>query len=153
MTNAASRAEINRAIDAAANDWILIMRAPETVDAQLASEIARALGGMAWGYRVRTVAMYAGKPLRVGGDGELRLIHRRHRRPEGVEGPVVRMQNPLRAISFKSVEEHRAYLEKHAVTHSLIRRVLIFLRNARTLDANTLRYLWMEAAYDHGGLR
>lgn len=146
MTN--SPAEIHRAIEAAANDWILIVRAPETIDAALAAEIADS--GAVWGYRIRTVSLYGGRQLRLGDEGTLRLFHRRHRRGTGVEGPVIRLENPFYAQSFASPREHRAYLEQNAVPHSWLRRVLIFLRNARTLDTNTLRYLWTEAAFDHG---
>ena len=67
-----------------------------------------------------------------------------------VEGSVVRMRNPLRAVTFASYADHRAYLEQRAVPHSMVRRVLLFARNARTLDVNTLRYLWTEAGYDAG---
>lgn len=144
------RPELNRAIDASANDWILIMRERETVDGALAAEIASA--GGAWGYRIRTTPMYAGRPLRLSdGGGELRLFHRRHvlRRELNVEGPTVRMTNALRAITFESVEQHCRHLDALAVPHSRIRQLLIFLRNARTLDPNTLRYLWIEAGFDH----
>ena len=88
--------------------------------------------------------------------GELRLFHRRHllRRGElGVQGTVVRLRSPLQARTFDSAAEHREYLAKHAVPHSSLRRMLLFLRNARTFDANTLRYLWIEAGFDHGGER
>lgn len=147
-----SRAEINRAIDAAANDWILIIREREMIDIALAAEIARSLDGKAWGYRVRTLPLYAGRPLRIGDAGELRLFHRRHllRRGEiAVEGAVVRMQNTLHTITFASYDEHRAYLEKNAVPHSALRRLLLFVRNVRSFDANTLRYIWIEAGFDH----
>lgn len=151
VTNAASRAELNRAIDAAANDWILIVREHESVDDALAAEIATAHN--VWGCRIRTVAMYAGKPLRIGQQAELRLFHRRHLLRRGdlaVEGPVVHLENALHAVTFTSYAEHRAHLQKHAVPHSMLRRVLLFLRNARTLDANTLRYVWIEAGFDPG---
>ena len=149
VTNAATAGEINRAIDAAANDWILIMREREMIDEALAMEIAKA--GEAWGYRIRTVPMYAGKPLRIGDAGELRLFHRRHfiRRDWKVEGPTVRLTNAFRTITFESSAQHRESLAKHAVPHSRLRQMLIFLRNARTLDANTLRYIWIEAGFDH----
>src|SRR6266480_3165575 len=77
---AAHRAELNRAVDAAANDWIVIVRERESVDDALAAEMAEAMNGAkAWGFRVRTVPLYAGKPLRIGPEsGELRLFHRRH---------------------------------------------------------------------------
>ncbi len=147
------RAELNRAIDAAAHDWILILREREFVDVNLAGEIAASIKTAdAWGFRIRVVPLYAGKPLRLGIDaGELRLFHRRHllRRGElGVQGTVVRLRNALQARTFDSPAEHRAYLEKHAVPHSSLRRTLLFLRRARTLDANTLRYLWIDAGFD-----
>ena len=147
------RAELNRAVDAAAHDWILILREREFVDAALAAEIATSMKTAdAWGFRIRVAPLYAGKELRVGVDpGELRLFHRRHllRRGElGVQGTVIRLRNAIYARTFDSSEEHRAYLAKNAVPHSSLRRALLFLRYARTLDANTLRYLWIEAGFD-----
>jgi hypothetical protein len=147
------RAELNRAIDAAAHDWILILRERELVDAALAAEVAGAMKAAdAWGFRIRILPLYAGKPLLLGADaGELRLFHRRHlmRRGElGVQGTVVRLRNAIQARTFDSPADHRAYLEKNAVPHSSLRRMLLFLRNARTLDANTLRYLWIDAGFD-----
>ena len=155
---AAHRAELNRAVDAAGNDWIVIVRERETVSAALAAEIADAVNAAkAWGFRIRTVPLYAGKPLRIGSQaGELRVFHRRHflRRGElGVQGTVVRLENALTAVTFASSGEHRDYLMKTAVPHSSLRRALIFARNAvltRARDANTLRYLWIEAGFDHG---
>ena len=146
------RAELNRAVDAAAHDWIVILREREFVDTALAAEIASSMKSTdAWGFRIRVVPLYAGKPLHVGADAsELRLFHRRHllRRGDlGVQGTVVRLQNPLHARTFDSPDEHRAYLEKNAVPHSSLRRALLFLHSARTLDANTLRYLWIEAGF------
>src|SRR5262245_33166722 len=59
----ASRAELNRAIDAAAHDWILVLREREFVDAALAAEIAASMNTAgAWGFRIRVVPLYAGKP-------------------------------------------------------------------------------------------
>lgn len=150
------RAELNRAVDAASDDWILIVRERETIDDALAKEIAEAMtAAKAWGFRVRSTPYYAGKPLRVGNDdGELRLFHRRHflRRDElAVQGTVIRLNHELRSITFDSVAHHREYLEKNAVPHSSLRRALLFIRyaiGARTLDANTLRYLWIEAGFD-----
>ncbi len=147
------RAELNRAIDAASSDWLLILRQREGIDAALAEEIGASIAAAdAWGFRIRVVPLYAGKPLRLGRDaGELRLFQRRHLLRRGdlaVQGPVIRLQHPLLARTFDSSEEHRAYLEKKGVPHSALRRSLLFLRNARTLDANTLRYLWIEAGFD-----
>src|SRR5689334_7743925 len=114
---AAHRAELNRAVDAAGNDWILVVRERESAGAALSAEIAEAVNAAkAWGFRIRTVPLYAGKPLRIGGEsGELRLFHRRHflRRGElGVQGTVVRLENALTAVTFASPAEHRDYLMK-----------------------------------------
>jgi len=155
---AAHRAELNRAVDAASDDWILIVREREKLDDALAKEIAGAMSAAkAWGFRIRSVPMYAGKALRIGSDdGELRLFQRRHFLRHGdvaVQGTVIRFVNVLRSITFDSVEHHREYLAKNAVPHSSLRRALLFTRyaiGAKTLDANTLRYLWIEAGFDHG---
>lgn len=154
------RAELNRAVDAASDDWLLIVREREVVDEAIAKEITDAMRTQsAWGFRIRSVPMYAGKPLRIGmNDGELRLFHRRHllRRGElGVQGTVVRLNHVLRSMSFDTVDAHRAYLAKNGVPHSLLRRLLLFIHHAmvtRARDANTLRYLWIEAGYDHGSI-
>lgn len=153
------RAELNRAVDAASDDWLLIVREREVVDDAIAKEITDAMRAQsAWGFRIRSVPMYAGKPLHIGvNDGELRLFHRRHllRRGDlGVQGTVVRLNHVLRSMSFDSIDAHREYLAKNGVPHSLLRRLLLFAHHAivtRARDANTLRYLWIEAGYDHGG--
>ena len=70
-----------------------------------------------------------------------------------MQGTIIRLTNELRSITFDSVEHHREYLMKNAVPHSTLRHVLLFMRyamSARTFDANTLRYLWIEAAFDSG---
>jgi len=152
------RAELNRAVDAASDDWLLIVREREIVDDAIAREITEAMRAQnAWGFRIRSVPMYAGKPLRIGvNDGELRLFHRRHllRRGElGVQGTVIRLNNVLRSMSFDTSDAHREYLAKNDVPHSLLRRLLLFGHHVavtRAHDANTLRYLWIEAGYDHG---
>jgi len=154
-------AELNRAIDAGSSDWILIVREREVIGDELAVEIANAIrDGKARGFRIRTVPLYAGKPLRVGrDDGELRLFHRRYflRRGEvAVQGTVVRLTGAFQATTFASPAEHREYLAKTGVPHSSLRRVLLFIRYAlaaKTLDRGTLRYLWIEAAYDMSGER
>lgn len=150
------RAELNRAIDAGTSDWILVVREREVIDDALAKEIIDAITtSKAWGFRIRSVPFYAGKPLRIGrDDGELRLFHRRHllRRGEmAVQGTVVRLANELRSVTFASPEEHRDYLSKQAAPHSALRRALLFVRyvlGTRARDANTLRYLWIEAGFD-----
>lgn len=158
----AHRAEFNRAIDAATADWVLIVREHETIDEALAAEVATAaVEGKARGFRVRSVPFYAGEPLRIGVDeGEVRLFHRRYylryaNKGEWdelmIQGPVVRLSNAFRSVTFGSVDEHRTYLADRAAPHSMLRRVLLFgsyVLGARTLDRNTLRYLWVEAGFD-----
>lgn len=156
------RAELNRAIDAATADWMLIVREREMVDDALAAEIANVISNAnAWGFRIRAVPFYAGAPLLLGErTGEVRLFHRRHYLRHAnkgeweeiaVQGSVVRMSQALRSITFATGEEHRAHLAAKGRKSSAIARVLRFLVYAvttRTRDANTLRYLWIEAAYD-----
>jgi len=49
------RAELNRAVDAASDDWILIVREREVVDDAIAKEIASAMSAAkAWGFRIRS---------------------------------------------------------------------------------------------------
>ena len=150
------RAELHRAIDAASNDWIVIVREREEVSDALAREIGFAAvdNARAWGYRIRTLPLYAGAPLRLGDtSGELRLFHRRHFLRRGdlnVQGTVIRLQESLRAVTFATAEEHRDYLKTNGVPRSRVGHALLFLRNAvgsRTTDRNTLRYLWIEAGY------
>jgi hypothetical protein len=159
------RAEFNRAVDAASAEWVLVVREREDVDAQLAGEIAAVIAEpKAWGFRVRSVPFYAGKPLRIGDRyGEVRLFHKRHYmrfadkgewEEMTIQGTIVRLQGTLRSMTFGTAEEHRAWLEKNAVPHSTVRRLLLFLRDAigtRARDSNTLRYLWIEAGFDSGG--
>jgi len=156
------RAEVNRAIDAASTDWVLIVREREVIDEALAKEIAAAAAAAkARGFRIRSVPFYGGKPLRIGKDpGEVRLFHRRYYmrfadkgewRELMIQGAVVRLHNILRSITFDSAAAHHEYLAKSGVPHSALRRVLLFMRyalSARALDANTWRYLWIEAGFD-----
>ena len=149
------RAELNRAVDAATADWVLVVRERETIDDALAAEVAAsAVAAKARGFRIRSIPFYAGRPLRIHvDDGELRLFHRRYllRRGEmGVQGSVVRLTNALRSVTFATTEEHRAHLAKRATPQSAWRRALMFARyvlGTRTRDRNTLRYLWIEAGY------
>jgi hypothetical protein len=157
-------AEINRAIAAAANPWILILREREMVGPELAAEIRQVTGepAQAWGFRIVTQAVYEGKPLLLErGSGEIRLVHRRHGRFDArsgaremkVEGTVIRLRSPLRLETFASAAEHAAFLRARGVPHSALRRLLIFTRNAMLTGAwrrsrSTLRYLWIEAGFD-----
>jgi len=150
------RAELNRAVDAATADWVLVIRERETIDDALAAEIAKAaVEAKARGFRIRSVPFYAGKPLRIRvDDGELRLFHRRFllRRGEmAVQGSVVRLGNELRSVTFATSGEHREYLAKQSKPRPGISRALLFARyviGTRARDANTLRYLWIEAGYE-----
>lgn len=153
------RAELNRAIDAASGDWILIVRERETIAAELASEIAAEItSGRSRGFRIRSTPIYAGKPLLIEHDpsGELRLFHRRYflRRGDlGVQGTVVRLKHAFRSMSFESTAAHREQLARTGKPNSKLRQTLLFVRyalQAKTLDRNTLRYLWIEAGFDQG---
>ena len=149
------RAELNRAIDAGTADWVLIVREREVVDDALAREILAVMtAANARGFRVRSVPTYLGKPLHIHrDDGELRLFHRRSllRRGEmGVQGTVVRLTNVLQSVTFASVGEHRDHLAARGKKRSAVARALVFARYlvaTRARDANTLRYLWIEAGY------
>ncbi len=149
------RAEFNRALDAASTDWTLIVREREVIDDALAQEILEAMtAAKAWGFRIASIPFYAGQPLRIGrGDGELRLMHRRHVLRRGdllVQGTVVRLKNAFRSVTFGSYDEHRKHLAERAAAQHPIARALQFVRyllGTRTLDRNTLRYLWIEAGY------
>ncbi|MGA7614085.1 MAG: hypothetical protein WBX15_02790 [Thermoanaerobaculia bacterium] len=158
-----------RAMDAASHDWILLIHENEEMTPALAREIVRAIGETpkAWGYRIRSEPTYAGRPLRFGlseDAGSIRLLHRRHGRfrgggPDGLEpwvqGTVIRLGEPLRRVVYESTGAHRAALAATAPPHSLLRHILLFLRNGvrsgslwRSLT--TTKYLWIEAGFDRG---
>ena len=159
------RAEFHRAVDAASTDWILIVREREVIDEALAKEIAKSASDVqARGFRIRSVPFYAGKPLHLEkASGEVRLFHRRYYMRFAnkgqwdelmIQGSVVRLTNALHSVTFASQDEHRAHLAGRARKRSLPGRVLLFLRyflGTRTLDRNTLAYLWVEAAFDSVG--
>ena len=156
------RAEFNRAVDAASADWVLIVRERETVDEALAQEIFDAANAAkARGFRIRSTPFYAGKPLHIAHDeGEVRLFHRRNYMRYAnkgewdevtVQGSVVRLKSAFRSVTFATPDEHRAHLAARATRRSAVRRVLLFLSYAfstKARDANTLRYLWIEAGFD-----
>lgn len=161
---AAHRAEFNRAVDAASHDWVAIVRERESVDDALASEMARAIaGGSARGFRIRSEVIYRGKPLRIGSsEGDVRMFHRRYYlRYAGkgewtrlaIQGTVVRLESALQSTSFATAKEHAQQLGREGVANPFVLRILRFAAYAvgtRTADANTLRYLWVEAGYDRG---
>jgi hypothetical protein len=160
-------AEINRAIDAATCDWVLIVRAHESIGVRLAEEIAASIGASprAWGYRVRTQPTYRGAPLdlQAPDEGELRLLHRRHARflPGGelkVQGTVIRTREPLEASSFASDAEHERWLAEQGQRRGLLGRLGTFIVDAARCGPfragrNGLRYLWVNAGWKRGGAR
>ncbi len=156
------RAEFNRAVDAASADWMLVVREREVIDEALAQEIIDvASAAKVRGFRIRATPYYAGKPLKLTRDeGEVRLFHRRNymrfaNKGEWdeimVQGTVVRLAHDLRSITFASEQDHRDYLAAQGKELSWPRHVMRFLgyvAAARVRDANTLRYLWIEAAFE-----
>ncbi|MFA6956225.1 MAG: hypothetical protein WC538_10170 [Thermoanaerobaculia bacterium] len=160
-------AEINRAIDAASCDWVLIVRAHESIGERLAEEIAASIGPSprAWGCRLRTQPTYRGAPLNLEphGDGELRLLHRRHARflPGGelkVQGTVIRTREPLEAVSFASEEEHERWLAERGKRRNPLGRIGAFALDAFRCGpfragANGLRYLWLNAGWKRDSAR
>lgn len=154
----------NRAIDSCSHDWILILREREIVTSALARELAAAVSESpkAWGFRLVSELYYCARPLRLGRSaGEVRFFHRRHSRfdlrTEGreirVQGTVIRLRSALQRRTFASTADHLRELQRGGIPHSLVRRSLIFLRNAIGTGSlwrsvGTLRYLWIEAGYD-----
>ncbi len=158
---AAHVAEVNRAIDAAACDWIVLVREHETIGDRLAAEIAESIGPSprAWGYRVRTRPRYRGMPLNLeeATEGELRLLHRRHARflPGGepkVQGTVIRTCEPFDASTFATDADHEQWLAERGTRRDPFSRVLVFTVDALRCGpfragANGLRYLWINAGW------
>ena len=156
--------DVTRAVDAATNDWILLLEDDEVVDSALAREISDAASATprAWAYRIRREVMYRGGPLRLGGEpeAEVRLFHRRHGRVTAidpspsvkVQGTVVRFRQALFRVTFESAEAHRSYLRSHGTKRSLPGRVLIFAWSAAggrliLRGRRALQYAWIEAGY------
>ena len=156
------RAEFNRAVDAASADWVLLVREREQLDDALAQEIFDAASAAkVRGFRLRSTPVYAGRPLHVTrDDGEVRLFHRRNYMRYAnkgewdeitIQGTVVRLANAFRSITFATPDEHRAHLAEKGRPVPVLSRVLLFLGYAiatRARDSNTIRYLWIEAAFD-----
>jgi len=153
----------------ARHDWVLLLHEAESVPLPLISEIERVTrsGAQAWAFRISVVPYYRGRPLRLRvRAAEIRLIHRRHcrfdeRSTSGelkTEGPVIRLQQTLRLDTYDSTGEHRSYLERTAVPHSRLRQILIFAARALSTTSalsglNTMRYLWIEAGFDHSSAK
>jgi hypothetical protein len=157
--------EINTIIDEAASPWILILRNGERVSERLAEEIAQAIGPSprAWGFRIRSRQTYGGRPLLLGHrtEGEIRLFHRRHARLGGeasgremkVQGSVVRLRSDLERELYSDSRSHIEDLERRGRRVSVPRRLVRFLRltlaHGAWRDLTTLRFLWIEARFDH----
>lgn len=155
---------LRSAVNAAASDWILLLRSGERIAGEVAGELADAAADppRAWGFRIRVQRLYCGRPLRLGDEreGEIRLFHRRHARFDprdrgemNIEGAVIRLGGDLVRPTFESAAEHRAALSQRGVPHSLVRRILLFARatvanGALWKGRTSLRYLWIEAGWD-----
>lgn len=73
----------------------------------------------------------------------------------GSDGAPRRARHPVIVPGWEDFSSHRHELERRFVPHSTIRRMLLFVSRAyrsRVLDPNTLRYLWIEAGFDHAGI-
>ncbi|HUP64708.1 MAG TPA: hypothetical protein VM557_05465 [Thermoanaerobaculia bacterium] len=164
--SAAPPAEIREAVTRSASDWIFLVRRGEFISQPLAAEMAGAISDppRAWGYRLRIRPIYSGEPLLIEkGAAELRLFHRRHVRIDPrsremqIEGAVIRLELPIDHVRFASSSEHEMWLARNAVPHSFLRRLLRFVRTAVATGAlfrspATVRYLWIEAGWDRGGV-
>jgi hypothetical protein len=156
----AHRGEFNLAVDASSTDWILVVREREVVSEPLADEIVAAIReGKARGFRIRSVPIYRGAPLRFGNEeSEVRLFHRRYYLRYAnkgqwdqlmIQGTVVRLSNALESVTFASAEEHWEDIAKRGNARRGLTRGLHFVRDVigtRTFDRNTLRYIWIESA-------
>lgn len=155
---------VNQAVDAAANDWILLLRSNEVVDAILAQELRAAVTApaRAWAFRLRTEVIYCGSPLRIGekSEGEVRLFHRRHCRVTSIDGEigvklqgsVVRLSSRLRTSTFANAAEHQEALMRSGTKRGLVARLLFFGREVIAggllfRGRSTLGYVWREAGY------
>lgn len=151
------RPEFHRAVDAATADWVLIVREREKTSRELGEEIARVIEvPPARAFRIGTVVLYAGAPLQMGRESELRLLDKRRleRSAEGelrVDGGELQLAQSFTAASFESARAHRDYLAgSGAKRRPAVGRILRFLLDVvavRTLDRNTLRYIWIEAGF------
>lgn len=160
--------QLNRFIDEAQSDWIVVLRGGESVGNALAAEIREAIGSdRAWGYRFLVEELYCGVPLpaRERSAGEIRLFHRRRARfvadpgarEMHVQGTVVRLRRPLTFIRYASAEEHAAVLAASGARRNRISHLVRFIREAARSgaifrSASVLRFLWIETQYE-GAIR
>jgi glycosyltransferase involved in cell wall biosynthesis len=119
-------AQKNRAVDAAAHDWVLCLDADERITPALAAAIRRALSSpRAQGYRFRRCNRFLGRDLRHGEgypDWSLRLFDRRTGRwsedpvheKVGVRGRVDTLEGDLRHESAESLERYVAKQNRYS---------------------------------------
>lgn len=116
----------NRAVAAAAHDWILALDADERVTPILREEIRAlmAAGPGAAGYRVRRVARYLGRWIRGGDwypDWQLRLFDRRYGEWTGgrvhesvrVRGRVQRLAGELEHHPYRDIGHHLQTIDRY----------------------------------------
>jgi glycosyltransferase involved in cell wall biosynthesis len=122
-------AQKNRALEAAANDWVFCIDADERVTPPLRAEIARVLEGEPAhaGYTVPRLTWYLGRWIRHGAwypDRKLRLFRRSLGRFEGsdphdraeVRGTVGRFRGDLLHYSYRDLAHHLQQLNKYTDT-------------------------------------
>jgi glycosyltransferase involved in cell wall biosynthesis len=119
-------AQKNRALEAAAHDWVLCLDADERVSAELSASIRRALASpQAAGFRFRRCNRFLGRALRHGEgypDWSLRLVDRRHGRWSQdavherieVDGPVDGLDGDLNHDSAESLASYVAKQNRYS---------------------------------------
>ncbi|MBW3566182.1 MAG: hypothetical protein KY459_15850 [Acidobacteria bacterium] len=129
--------------------WTVELPGDSRLDPGLCSEL-RDLTRAGDGPIVMTVRReYRGRTLALPPSEEIVMS-----RPRSCGAPR-RARNPVIISGWKDSSSHRRELERRFVPHSMIRRILLFVSRAyrsRVLDPNTLRYLWIEAGFDHAGI-
>ncbi|HVT02553.1 MAG TPA: hypothetical protein VHL58_04150 [Thermoanaerobaculia bacterium] len=156
---------LNHYVDGAAADWILLLEERETVSPELARNIGTAVtpSPMAWGYRIRKVITYEGRPLNVAPAdvGDVRLFHRRHARFDvrsssaslKMQGTVIRLAGNLIQPTFESRSAHEDFLRSHGKARLVPARVGVFLlqllkTGALWKGSASRRYLWVESGWE-----
>ncbi|MDP6723309.1 MAG: glycosyltransferase family 2 protein [Pirellulaceae bacterium] len=116
----------NRALEHATSDWVLSIDSDEMVTEALRDEVLAAIGqGDHLAYRMPRLSMFLGREVRHSGwwpDYVLRVFRRGDARfsddlvHERVvyDGPVGTLREPLRHLSYRSMEEVRAKMERYA---------------------------------------
>jgi hypothetical protein len=153
LTLATSGRELNRFIDDATSDWVMVVRSHEAVESELAVEIVEAIrSDRAWGYRLSVDDYYCGALLARGRSaGEIRLFP--GAREMLVQGTVVRLRNSLRRENFATRAEHAAFLSARFPRHSFLGRGVgfvssIFRRGAIFRGWTAIGHAWVESAFN-----